>query len=114
LGQSAAPDGKGSTVATHDQNKFWKYHDVLFANAPQAGPEQLKAYAEQVGLAVVAFERCLVSGKHAAGVQRDVDEGNRFGVTGTPAFFITGRPLSGAQPLDRFVRVIEDELRRIK
>jgi protein-disulfide isomerase len=111
------PQARGAAEAArcaHDQNKFWKYHDVLFANAPQAGPEQLKAYAEQVGLDVVAFERCLTSGKHAAGVQRDVDEGNRFGVSGTPAFFINGRPLSGAQPVERFVRVIDDELRRGK
>jgi protein-disulfide isomerase len=111
------PQARGAAEAArcaHDQNKFWKYHDVLFANAPQAGPEQLKAYAEQVGLDVVAFERCLTSGKHAAGVQRDLDEGNRFGVSGTPAFFINGRPLSGAQPVERFVRVIDDELRRSK
>jgi protein-disulfide isomerase len=98
----------------HDQNKFWEYHDLLFANAPQASPEQLKAYAEQVGLDVQAFERCLTSGKHAAAVQRNVDEGNRLGVGGTPAFFVNGRPLSGAQPVERFVRVIDDELRRAK
>jgi protein-disulfide isomerase len=97
-----------------DQNKFWQYHDLLFANAPQASPEQLKAYAEQVGLDVQAFERCLTSGKHAAGVQRDVDDGNRVGVSGTPAFFVNGRLLTGAQPVERFVRVIDDELKRPK
>jgi protein-disulfide isomerase len=97
-----------------DQNKFWQYHDLLFAKAPQAGPEQLKAYAEQLGLDVPAFERCLASGKHAAGVQKDLDEGTRLGVSGTPGFFVNGRPLSGAQPVERFVRVIDDELRRPK
>jgi protein-disulfide isomerase len=45
-------------------------------------------------------------------VQRDIDEGTRIGVTGTPAFFINGRPLSGAQPLEAFVRVIDEELAR--
>ena len=98
----------------HEQNNFWKYHDVLFANAPQASPQQLKAYAEQVGLDVQTFDRCLTSGKHAAAVQRDLDEGIRLGVSGTPAFFVNGRPLSGAQPVERFVRVIDDELRRAK
>jgi len=43
-------------------------------------------------------------------VQKDVDEGIRLGVTGTPAFFINGHLLSGAQPLESFVRVIEGEL----
>jgi protein-disulfide isomerase len=98
----------------HDQNRFWSYHDLLFANAPQASPEQLKAYAEQVGLDVQTFERCLTGGKHAAGVQRDLDEGVRLGVSGTPAFFVNGRPLSGAQPAERFSRVVDDELRRVK
>jgi protein-disulfide isomerase len=46
-------------------------------------------------------------------VQRDLDEGKRLGITGTPAFFVNGRPLSGAQPLEAFVRVIEDELARM-
>jgi len=94
----------------HDQGKFWEYHDVLFANAPQASPEKLKAYAAQVGLDLPSFERCLSSGTPEAAVQKDVDEGIRLGVTGTPAFFINGHLLSGAQPLESFVRVIEGEL----
>jgi protein-disulfide isomerase len=96
----------------HEQGQFWAYHDLLFANAPKASPEQLKAYAEEVGLDVPAFERCVNSGTHQAAVQREVEEGSRVGVTGTPAFFINGRLVSGAQPLERFVRVIEDELAR--
>jgi protein-disulfide isomerase len=96
----------------HDQGKFWAYHDAVFANAPKASPEQLKTYAQEVGLDVPAFEQCLSSGAYQAVVQRDVEEGTRVGVTGTPAFFINGRLVSGAQPLEGFVRVIEDELAR--
>jgi predicted DsbA family dithiol-disulfide isomerase len=47
-------------------------------------------------------------------VQQDVEEGTRAGVTGTPAFFINGRLLSGAQPLERFARVIEEELVQVR
>src|SRR3989441_1264109 len=68
----------------HDQGKFWEYHDALFANAPKAGPE-LRTYAQQVGLDLPSFERCLASGTHAATVQKSVDEAIRLGVTGTPA-----------------------------
>src|SRR2546425_4494460 len=96
----------------HDQGKFWEYHDALFANAPKAGPEQLKAYAQQVGLELPSFERCLASGTHAATVQKSVDEAIRLGVTGTPAFFINGELLSGAQPLEALTRAIERELAR--
>jgi predicted DsbA family dithiol-disulfide isomerase len=46
-------------------------------------------------------------------IQEDIEEGNRVGVTGTPGFFINGRLVSGAQPLEAFARVIDDELARI-
>lgn len=93
-----------------DQGKFWEYHDLLFANAPQASPEELGRFAQQVGLDLAKFEPCLSGGLHRAAVQRDIDEGTRLGVDGTPAFFINGRPLSGAQPLEAFVQVIEEEV----
>ena len=93
-----------------DQGKFWEYHDLLFAGPASAAPEALERYAGQVGIDTAAFGRCLSEGVHRAAVQRDFDEGARLGVTGTPGFFINGRPLSGAQPLEAFVRVIEEEL----
>src|SRR2546422_2370000 len=98
----------------HDQGKFWAYHDLLYAKAPRAEPEALTTYAREAGLDVRVFERCLASGTPQAAVQRDVDDGIRAGVTGTPAFFINGRPLPGAQPLESFVRVIEEELARAR
>ena len=93
-----------------DQGKFWEYHDLLFAGPARAAPEDLERYGGQVGLDLVAFGRCLSGGVHRAAVQRDVDEGTRLGVGGTPGFFVNGRPLTGAQPLEVFVRVIEEEL----
>jgi len=54
----------------------------------------------------------MASGKHEAAVRKDVEEGARLGVNGTPSFFINGRLVSGAQPLEAFVEIIEDELRR--
>jgi protein-disulfide isomerase len=53
----------------NEQGKFWGYHDVLFANAPKANPEQLKGYAQEVGLDVPAFEQCFSGGKYQAAVQ---------------------------------------------
>jgi protein-disulfide isomerase len=97
----------------NDQGKFWAYHDKLFASPPKASPEILKALAKEVGLEPTGFDKCLDSGKYQAVVKKDVEEGNRLGVTGTPAFFINGRLLSGAQPLEAFERVIDDELARV-
>jgi protein-disulfide isomerase len=96
-----------------DQGKFWPYHDVLFAKSPKT-PQELKTHALAVGLDVAKLEACLTSGKYADAVQKDVDEGSRLGVTGTPAFFINGRTLSGAQPLEAFAQIIDDELARTK
>ncbi|HWO41109.1 MAG TPA: thioredoxin domain-containing protein [Candidatus Eisenbacteria bacterium] len=94
-----------------DQGKFWEYHDALFSHFPQAAPEDLKEYAAQIGLDTVKFDSCLSGRIHKATVQRDIDEGMRLGVTGTPAFFVNGRPLSGAQPVNAFVKLIDDELK---
>ena len=59
------------------------------------------------------FEVCISSGAYKAAVQKDIDEGLGLGITGTPAFFINGRPLGGAQPLEAFTRIIDDELARV-
>ncbi len=95
-----------------EQGKFWAYHDVLYANSPKASLEQLNAYAQEVGLDMTAFRQCMDNGKFQATVQQDVEEGTRAGVTGTPAFFINGRMLSGAQPVEKFVQMIDEELAR--
>jgi protein-disulfide isomerase len=93
-----------------EQGKFWEYRDLLYKNAPAAGPEQLNNYASQVSMNVPDFKKCLDSGKFRAVVQKDEDEGDRLGVEGTPAFFINGRRLSGAQAETEFVRIIDEEL----
>jgi protein-disulfide isomerase len=106
----ARPAAEAARCA-QDQGKFWEYHDLLFTNAPRASADDLRRYAAQIGLDMPAFERCVSNGVHRATVQRDREEGARLGVRGTPAFFINGRHLEGAQPVDAFVRVIEEELR---
>jgi protein-disulfide isomerase len=94
-----------------DQGKFWEYHDKIYGGGPDVSPEYLNRLATEIGLDVAAFEQCLASGKHRAGIQSDLDQGTRLGLSGTPAFFINGRPLSGAQPVEAFVQIIDEELR---
>jgi len=96
-----------------EQGKFWAYHDKLFAGPTNSSPELFNRFAKEVGLELAAFETCLSSGKHQAAIKKDIAEGQRLGVAGTPAFFINGRLFTGAQPLDAFVRVIDEELARI-
>lgn len=98
----------------NEQRKFWEFHDKVFAGEADSSPERLNTYAREVGLDLAAFERCLNAGAHDLEIQKDIEEGNRLGVTGTPTFFINGRLLSGAQPVENFVRLIDDELARAR
>ncbi len=96
-----------------EQGKFWEMHDRLFANQGKLQVAELKGHAAALGLGADAFNQCLDSGKHAGDTQRDAQEGSDYGVSGTPAFFINGRPLVGAQPFETFAQVIDDELERV-
>jgi protein-disulfide isomerase len=84
--------------------------------APQAQKSQaevlasLKDQAKKLGLDQNKFNFCLDSGDKATVVSKDLQDGQAAGVNGTPAFFINGRLLSGAQPLAEFKKVIEEEL----
>ena len=85
---------------------------MLFANQRQLGAENLKQYATDLELDTVAFNACLDSAQYRDDVVQDYQEGSRFGVSGTPAFFINGRFISGAQPFETFQAIIDDELAR--
>ena len=94
------------------QGRFWEYHDALYAGAPDGSEPALAAVAERVGLDTAKYQQCMASDEAARQVQTHVEEGARYGVTGTPAFFINGRFLNGAVPLETFVQVVEEELGR--
>jgi protein-disulfide isomerase len=94
---------------------YWGMHDRLFEGQGEwsGNPEHeavFKGYAGDLGLDQAAFGKCLDSGRYTAAIETDLQEGAGFGVTGTPAFFVNGRPLEGAQPYEAFVQVIEVSL----
>lgn len=93
-----------------EQGKYWEYHSTIFQNQASLSLENLKLWAKQLGLNEGKFNSCLDSGAMAAEVQNDMTEGSQFGVTGTPAFFINGKSISGAQPFDVFKQMIDAEL----
>jgi protein-disulfide isomerase len=97
-----------------DQNKFWEYHDVLFANPGKLDKTNLLAHARALNLDSAAFESCLDSGKHRASIEADVKDAIAAGVTGTPGFFVNGIFLNGAVPAAAFEKVIDEELAYIR
>jgi protein-disulfide isomerase len=97
-----------------DQGKFWEYHDRLFANQQALQPNDLKKHATDLGLDATVFATCLDTSKYGERVRDGVAEGSRLGVNSTPTIYINGRVLSGAQPFEAFVSVIDEELSKSK
>jgi protein-disulfide isomerase len=93
-----------------EQGKFWEYHDLLYAAGAKLDAGSLAAHARNLGLNEQRFTSCLASGKFKNSVEEDLQAGSKAGVAGTPAFFINGIFLSGAQPASAFEKVIEPEL----
>jgi protein-disulfide isomerase len=102
--------GAESSRCASEQGKFWEYHDLLFANPDKLNRSGLLELARSIKLDEGQFQSCLSSGKHRAEVEKDLQDGIRAGVMGTPAIFINGTPLSGAQPESVFEQLIESEL----
>ncbi|MBI4718027.1 MAG: thioredoxin domain-containing protein [Planctomycetes bacterium] len=107
----AQPAAEAAQCA-RDQGKFWEYHDKIFQNQQKLADEDLKRYATELGLDAEAFNACFDSGKFRADVQKDGADAQAVGVSGTPAFFINGRFLSGAQPFEAFKVIIDEEIER--
>jgi protein-disulfide isomerase len=100
-----------ASACANDQGKFWEMHKQLFANQKALTVPELKSHAASVGLDKAKFDECLDSGKHAELVKKDMEAGAEAGVSGTPAFFINGKLLSGALPASEFEKVIDAELK---
>ncbi len=93
-----------------EQGQFWQYHDVLFANPSKLSDGDLKQHAAGLGLNTGQFNSCVDTHKLKAEIDADLKAGENAGVNGTPAFFINGRMLSGAQPFEAFKKIIDEEL----
>lgn len=95
-----------------EQGKYWEYNGKLFEQQKALKVESLKSYAQELELNTKTFNDCLDSNKYADEVKKDLEDGVKAGVNGTPAFFINGIPLSGARPFSQFQEIIDDELKK--
>jgi protein-disulfide isomerase len=100
-----------ASLCAHDQGKFWEMHDMMFQDQKRLTVKDLKAFAGRLGLNQKKFDTCLDTGRYTEQVQEDLKEGNRVGVTGTPAVFVNGVVLEGgAAPYEVVAKAIEKEL----
>ena len=93
------------------QGRFWEYHDLLFVAQPDFSRDELLGYARRLGLDTPPFTECLDSARFRDAVLADQREGLDAGVGGTPTFFINGRKIEGALPLEEFREAIRQALR---
>ncbi|MBI2147178.1 DsbA family protein [Candidatus Woesearchaeota archaeon] len=110
---SIHPEAKPAAIAANcaeKQGKYWEMHDKIFTNQQSLSSSNYKAWAGELGLDAGKFESCLNDPAMGAEVDKDLQDGASAGVQGTPAFFINGRLLSGAQPFSAFKAVIDAEL----
>jgi protein-disulfide isomerase len=91
------------------QGKFWEFHEKLMDGGDLAAPA-LETTAVELGMDKDKFATCLADGTYKAEIDRDMADGAAAGVNGTPAFFINGRQIDGAQPFEAFRDIIEEEL----
>lgn len=101
-----------AALCANEQNSklFWKMHDAMFADQSKLDKENLIATAKKIGAKEADFKSCLEATKHKAVIDSDMAEGQKLGIKSTPTFFINGKLVSGAQPIDVFSEVIDEEL----
>jgi len=101
-----------ASLCAKEQNKFWEYHDSLFENQQALDVEALKTRAVNLQMDTAAFNTCLDSGKQAEVINKDILEGNKVGVTGTPALYINGMPYRQESSFEALSKVIDSEIQR--
>jgi protein-disulfide isomerase len=106
--QKAAEAG----ACAQDQGKFWELHDKMFTNQAKLAVDDLKGYAKSLGMDAAKFDKCLDSGEKKPLVEEDTKAGSAAGVNGTPAFFINGVFINGAQPFEQIKQTIDRELKK--
>lgn len=110
------PNAQKAAEAAHcvrEQKKddgYFEMHDKIFENQQGLSVENYKKWARELGVNGAQFDSCLDSGKMATTVRKGFQEGQNDGVQGTPAFFINGKLISGAQPYPAFKQAIDAEL----
>ena len=111
---NAMPAAEAATAVYKEggNDKFWAMHDKLFENQRDLSPENYKKWAGEVGVNMGKWQAAVDGHKFKDDIQKDMTLGNSVGANGTPAFYIDGREVSGAQPFESFKAVIDDELKK--
>ena len=109
-----AMNASKAAIAAERQGKFWEMHHLMYKNQKALDMDHLKGYAKQLGLNMSKFEKDMNDPAVAAKINKDKADAAKAGARGTPTFFINGQRFVGAQPLDKFKQVIDEQLKKAK
>lgn len=121
-----ASNASQAAVCAGRQDKYWEMHNLLFDNQKELGVDNVKAYAESLGLDTAKFNTCLDSKESVAKVREDMASGAKLGMGGTPGFFLgltdPGDPdkvelsvqIEGAQSIEKFKASIDALLESVE
>ena len=103
-----------AAMCANDQDKkiFWKMHDSMFADQTKLDRDNLIKTAKAYGVKEDAFTKCLDGHSNLAKIEADMKEGQDLAIKSTPTFYINGKLLSGALPIETFSEVIDEELEK--
>jgi protein-disulfide isomerase len=118
------PNAFRAAEAAHcaaEQGKFWEAHDRFFANQDTLNPNDWPQHAQALGLDTKKFGQCLDSGKYDDEINQDIDDAQRLGINGTPAFLIgvmtpnsskvtVSKIMMGAEPYDSFKKALDEQI----
>jgi protein-disulfide isomerase len=108
------PNAKFAHIAANcaiEDGKYWEVFEEMFKHTGDLAKENVRYIVEKAGVSKEKFEKCIADGKMAKEVETDLEDGRKLGVNGTPAFFINGISVEGAQPFSSFEEIIEKELK---
>ncbi len=109
---------KPAAISAHcagEQDKFWQMHDALFDGGGKFTPDDILGFAKSIELDNSSFKSCLNSGRYNQGIEQDVKDARKAGITGTPGFVlgrttdnkVTGSLISGTRPFSVFKAEID-------
>ena len=107
-----AAEAAAGVFALKGSDGFWKFHDTAFKNQSSLSPASYETWAQAAGVDMVKFKAGIAAHTWADKVEKDDALAGLVGVNGTPAAFINGVLVSGAQPYDKFKAVVDQELQK--
>ena len=109
---SNAAVAAAAAVAAHRQGKFWEMHDALFAHRKELSLDNIRDIARQLGLDMKRFDADLPSAEVTGAVVKDMQDGDKAGVEGTPTVYIDGKKYNGSLELPAIKTIIDAELKQ--